>query len=386
MSDANTTISIDQFYKENSLDIYFDEKFYSSRFPETKDFYQPYCLANNISDKHRLYFHWVTNNKIIHITEIENFYAHNLLDPEFDENFYLKMYPEVKDFCQPYCLKNKINDKYRLYMHWALWGKKQKRFKNFDHMNKCLYLFNSKHTSLNHIHRKVCIIIHAYFFDVFKNDIIPALKKITKPYDLYITLSEENINSGIEQKEIKKIFPDANVLITPNRGADVGPFFKTLDLIIKSNKTYDYILKLHTKKSVHLLPEYVQILRHHYYRNLCYNIDYSIDIMEKDQSIGMIGPPYSRLLLTEEEDNTNINNFKNLLTQFNIKDHTIDFIAGTMFICRFNLLTKYFLSININMFEYGHKNDGTKAHAFERLFGNIVREQGQTIHMLGDQL
>ena len=317
---------------------------------------------------------------------IEEFYSTNKVDEDFDEVFYSKLYPETKDFYQPYCIEKTIHEKHRLYMHWALFGRKEKRFKSRDHMNKCLCLFTPKHKPSSHINRKNCIIIHAYFFDVFINDITPALKQITIPYDLYITLSEENVNSDLEQKAIKRIFPNAHVLITPNRGADIGPFFQSLDFIIKSNKTYDYILKLHTKKSIHLVPEYTQTLRRHYYLNLCYNIDYSIDLMEKDQSIGMVGPPYSRLSLTEEEDHINIHNIKNLLIQFNIKDHIIDFIAGTMFICKFNLLTKYFLGINIAMFERGHKVDGTTAHAFERLFANIVREEGQKIHILGDEL
>lgn len=315
---------------------------------------------------------------------IEEFYKSNKIDEDFDEVFYQNIYPETKDFYQHYCNNNNIDDKHRLYLHWALFGKEQNRFKSIDHMKKSLCLFTPKYKPSSHINRKNCIIIHAYFFDVFINDIAPALKQITIPYDLYITLTEENINPYLEQKEIKRIFPNAHVLITPNRGADIGPFFQILDFIIQSNKTYDYILKLHTKKSIHLLPEYTQILRQSYYSNLCYNIAYSIDLMEKDQIIGMIGPPYSRLSLTEEEDHMNIHNMKNLLMQFNIKDHIIDFISGTMFLCRFNLLTKYFLGINIDIFEHGHRADGTIAHAFERLFGNIVREEGQKIIELGE--
>lgn len=52
-------ISIEEFYKDNILDYNFDEESYLLAYPYVKDFYQPHCQQNNIDDKHRLYFHWV---------------------------------------------------------------------------------------------------------------------------------------------------------------------------------------------------------------------------------------------------------------------------------------------------------------------------------------
>lgn len=53
------TISIQEFYKTHRVDDNFDEVLYSEQYPETKDFYQPHCKANGIDEKHRLYFHCV---------------------------------------------------------------------------------------------------------------------------------------------------------------------------------------------------------------------------------------------------------------------------------------------------------------------------------------
>lgn len=50
-------MDIYEFYKTNTVDKNFDEVIYQKEFPETKDFYQPYCKHNNINDQHRLYFH-----------------------------------------------------------------------------------------------------------------------------------------------------------------------------------------------------------------------------------------------------------------------------------------------------------------------------------------
>jgi len=53
-----TNISIDEFYKTNQVPKDFDETLYSATYPETKGFYQPYCEDNGIDEKHRLYFHY----------------------------------------------------------------------------------------------------------------------------------------------------------------------------------------------------------------------------------------------------------------------------------------------------------------------------------------
>ncbi len=56
-------MEINTFYKTNKVDKDFDEVRYQKEFPETKDFYQPYCKNNQIDDKHRLYFHYVTHTQ-----------------------------------------------------------------------------------------------------------------------------------------------------------------------------------------------------------------------------------------------------------------------------------------------------------------------------------
>ena len=56
-------MSIEEFYQNNHVDIDFDEIFYQNQCPETKDYYQPYCKDNHISDKHRLFFHWYMYGK-----------------------------------------------------------------------------------------------------------------------------------------------------------------------------------------------------------------------------------------------------------------------------------------------------------------------------------
>ena len=374
--------SINVFYQNNNIDLNFDENFYQEQYPETIDFYQPYCKDNNIDDKHRLYYHWNLYADKTNPETIEYFYATHNLTNDFDVNFYTQNYPDTKDFYQPYCSNKNIDEKYRLYYHW-FFSNKHKRFKSHKDMEQNLLLFQKSHDVF--VNNPVCVVAHAYFFDVWEQDIVPEIQKITIPYDLYVSLPE---GDDFTQKKdaILSIFPKAIIIAVPNRGADVGPFFEVLRLIFNSGKCYDYVLKLHSKKSAHLSREFSMTFRRHFYRNLCFNLDYCIDIMNKNLDIGMIGPPNSILELTENEDKDNLSSFNQLIEEFGIKDRSISFIAGTMFICRFELLTKYFKVPKTYNFENGHKTFGTLAHGFERLFGNIVRNENQKIHLLGERI
>jgi hypothetical protein len=66
-------MTIEEFYKDHEIDDDFDEIFYQKSYTETESFYQPYCLANNIDDKHRLFFHWYLYQHLGY----DKYYKHN---------------------------------------------------------------------------------------------------------------------------------------------------------------------------------------------------------------------------------------------------------------------------------------------------------------------
>ena len=57
---ANPTAltDIELFYEQTVVDPSFRYVYYSNIYPETKNFYQPYCKNHNIDDAHRLFFHY----------------------------------------------------------------------------------------------------------------------------------------------------------------------------------------------------------------------------------------------------------------------------------------------------------------------------------------
>jgi hypothetical protein len=61
-------ITIEEFYNNFVVDDDFDEIYYQDRYPDTIDFYQPYCRKNQISDKHRLFYHYFLYRKSLNLS------------------------------------------------------------------------------------------------------------------------------------------------------------------------------------------------------------------------------------------------------------------------------------------------------------------------------
>ena len=89
------------------------------------------------------------------------------------------------------------------------------------------------------------ILVHVHlFYPEFWNEISACLKNISSPYDLVVTLVE-NDSKTIES--IKGFKSDARIEIVENRGFDVAPFiqlmreydFSRLDCVITMHSTRD---------------------------------------------------------------------------------------------------------------------------------------------------
>lgn len=64
------------------------------------------------------------------ILSIEQFYQDNIIDNDFDENFYIKEYPITETFYQPHCEALGFTEKERLYYHYYYFGSKLSMYKN----------------------------------------------------------------------------------------------------------------------------------------------------------------------------------------------------------------------------------------------------------------
>lgn len=126
--------------------------------------------------------------------EIEKFYQSHQIDEDFDEVFYIKEYANTKDFYQPYCLANNIDDRHRLFFHWYNYGNKSNHYKNSQ--EKQTNDFIPKINPRNKIQEKLAILT-TYFnpcnYINIKYNYIKFSEYITKFADLFtIELSFDN--------------------------------------------------------------------------------------------------------------------------------------------------------------------------------------------------
>lgn len=89
--------------------------------------------------------------------------------------------------------------------------------------------------------KKSAVILHLYYTDLV-NEFIETLRRFTTPFDLFVTVCQKDDNV----KRLIKAFPNAKIIVVPNRGRDVGPFIEVLNQMDLTQ--YEVIFKIHSKK------------------------------------------------------------------------------------------------------------------------------------------
>lgn len=222
-------------------------------------------------------------------------------------------------------------------------------------------------------HKKIAVILHLYYADLW-DYFLPYLRNIDTDIDLYISITTGHCDSFTPEIEdsIKAEFPDTFITLLPNRGMDVAPFLYWMNEILKENRNYDCILKLHSKKSLahsfelgerwrqqltFALIGTTEKLTHNYYA--CINPD-----CKKVASSQWILP--QRIIGYEQQ-----------FFQAEIDFEQYEFVGGTMFMINFELLKEWLIKDKIyeryyDKFEDGYIGDDSIAHQLERAFGCLM--------------
>lgn len=249
------------------------------------------------------------------------------------------------------------------------------------------------------INKKIAVHLHLYYLDLWleMRSYLNNLNRLN--VDIYITISKDALKNEVENisSQINFLFPNCHILYCENRGMDVGSFFEVISYIYNSGKTYDYLLKIHTKKSLQASGKKKGAeWRRELLEGLLGSqstVDRIISLFESDPSIGMIGPKNMIISKTKRDvalgANANLQNIKLLANKFGlaIKDEQ-RFVRGTMFWSRFNEIVKPIVDsgLSIKDFESGHQLDMTKAHAMERLLPAIIEKKGLSLHAFDNEL
>lgn len=227
---------------------------------------------------------------------------------------------------------------------------------------------------------KTAVIVHLFYLELF-DEIMSYLKNVPEKFDLYISVV--SLADAFEVEKRLNYFTNANVYVycVENRGRDVAPFISFFNTGILER--YTSVCKIHSKKS--LYSEQGTNWRQRIYNELLGTTTKILSILNKfenDPYMGIIGPEQS-YLINEEFWGANKAKVEELCLQLGIEKEkvTLNFFAGTMF--WFNPKAIALLAeLNITTDDFDYENglqDGTLAHAIERLFVLLARHSNYKI-------
>lgn len=230
---------------------------------------------------------------------------------------------------------------------------------------------------------RLAILVHIYYFDLW-SELASYITNIPKGFDLYI-----NIVVSIWQPQmhdiIRQDFSQAKIIISTNRGKDIGGHLSSMRHLDFSR--YDLMCLLHTKKSPHIDSRISDAWRRDLYQSLLGNpakAAENIALMHQHKQIGSIGSRFWRCTMM----GNNWSNYNRLLAEFNISKTAQDceYVSGTMMFVRSQIMETIYNHFQDQELESGDQQsldfhvDGQVAHAIERLIGNLVRDRGLTMY------
>ena len=227
------------------------------------------------------------------------------------------------------------------------------------------------------------LLIHVHiFYPYLWTEIKKCLQNIDRfDYDLFITMVE---NYESIRFDILEAFPKAQIEIVENRGYDVGPFIDILNKVRLED--FSYVIKLHTKRNMRpgsRLKMYNMTAGRWrkyalHFLSSANNFRLCCQAFIDNEKLGMISNYH--LIFNgdiEDDDPKAYSQALIYLHKLGFSDVPSTFVAGTMFMCKANLLSPLKkLNLTLNSFDIPDRNKPTTvAHALERLMGMLVVAQ-----------
>lgn len=226
---------------------------------------------------------------------------------------------------------------------------------------------------------RLAVVIHLHYIDMWPT-FAEKLARIDVPFDLFVSVPLEHRSLQLEKTGPMHL--QTTIVPVPNRGRDVLPFIMVATRL--RGQGYDYILKVHSKKSLHrtdgdnwLSDVLSKLLPSTGVRTI-------IDTL-KEASTGAVGPDGHTVSLSRHMGG-NRPRVSRLVedmagksySKFIKNEDTHPFFGATMFWCRADflnpLLDLYLMPSDFEE-ELG-QIDSTTAHALERVFGMILHKVG----------
>lgn len=225
----------------------------------------------------------------------------------------------------------------------------------------------------------VAVVIHAYYPELLE-EMLGLLHDFTSlRLKLFVTCSPDR--DAFCREILRKSSFAYTIKSVENRGRDILPFLKMAPVALSEG--FEVILKLHTKKSMHLK-------RNLQWRNDLYQKLIAGDAPEKmvgwfqqHPDLGMIAPA-GHILPMSLYYGANPASVRELCLRMGLQaEQLVDyiFVAGSMFAIRARALEAV-LALNLTEEDFEPENrqvDGTMAHAVERIFTAALLVRGLTL-------
>lgn len=203
--------------------------------------------------------------------------------------------------------------------------------------------------------KSVAILTHLYYEHAWM-DIVNYINKVETEKFLYFNVVHEK-----HVDLIKASYPDANITVSENRGADIGGFFSSIDAWLKDGFPGDLMIKLHTKGDGN------------WRRDLCDPIFNNLDSIFKAFDMPKLGMVGSKRWLCHASGYTFVDEY---CKRFGLKKDPIYFFGGTIFCVRSDIVRDFFLKYDPimlkNELEPAKPGEPSRTHAWERLLGQII--------------
>jgi len=223
---------------------------------------------------------------------------------------------------------------------------------------------------------RLAVLLHAYFPDVLE-EILACLPNIVEPFDLYVTTPHEELVAPILRLGAAHA-ASVIVALSENRGRDIGPFLN----LLRRGAFDDYlaVLKLHTKKSRY--SEQGDAWRRSLVHELIgdsLKVRRAVSLFEGGK-VGLIGPHDDYLSHPSfwGSNRGRVSTVSAFLGMKRSAEPILGFFAGSMFwFAPAAFETLRTLGDEALVFEPENgQQDGTLAHALERVFAPLARAQG----------
>lgn len=222
-------------------------------------------------------------------------------------------------------------------------------------------------SSINPI-SKLAIVIHVFYLDVFDEIMAMVTPAENTNFKFFITCPRR-LKDEIKSRLEKSTTP-FTIMEVDNHGRDILPFLSIMPIVF--NEDFEFILKIHTKRSNHLNKK--NLWRTTLLDTLIGkdNIHKAIKIFEANSQVGMLGPA-NNILPMSLYYGGNAAIVESLCQQMNLTKHQMKnfhFVAGSMFYARKEVMIPVLkLGLNSQDFEKeDNQLDSTMAHAVERVF------------------